>query len=274
MNTDLFFEHFGPSKLLKLYLSNKKLLEQAPEMKRMEFGKQINCPLKDKGYRLSEGVGRAVEWTGEIMEELRQTWTDRPLYRLSYEDDGFEMVYEPGLHGGIYDEEATHAYITCLFMENPNYGRLARHLKNADDLLFQKQGHMWAYARADIPNDDRPTWSVDRRGEAVVYREGTDNGKPIKVSRLTKFWANFPRVIPRKALGIKAEKEGELVWMSQAAVNTLHPQQLEAVNEKLHTPRRWSLKHDEATRAHYLNGDDLAFLREENLPDPESLRPE
>ncbi len=211
MNTDLFFEHFGPSKLLKLYLSNKKLLEQAPEMKRMEFGKQMKCPIKGKGYRLFEGVGRAVEWTGEIMEPLRQTWTDRPLYRFSYEDDGFEMVYEPGLDGGFNGEEGTHAYITVCFMENPNYGRLARHLKNAADLLFQKQGHLLAYARADKPNDDRPTWSVDRRGEAVIYREGSEDGKPIKVSRLTKFWANFPRVIPKQVLGIQTKKEGELV---------------------------------------------------------------
>ena len=259
MNTDLFFEHFGPSKFLKLYLSNKKLLEQAPEMKRMEFGKQMKCPLKDKGYRLFEGVGRAVEWTGEIMEELRQTWTDRPLYRLSYEDDGFEMVYEPGLHGGIYDEEGTHAYITVCFAPKPNYGRLARHLKNADDLLFQQQSHMYAHARADTPNDDRATWSVDRRGESVIYTEGSENGKPLEVSRLTKFWANFPRVIPKEALGLQTKKKGELVWMSQAAVNELHPLQVKDINARLHSPRRWSLEQDEATRAYYLNGDDIPF---------------
>jgi len=95
-----FFSHVDGSKQLKLYLSNKKLLEQPPQIKRMEFGKRLKCPIKDKGYVLSEGIGHATEWTGEIMEPLRLTWTERQLYRLSFDQDGFEMIYEPWCGSG------------------------------------------------------------------------------------------------------------------------------------------------------------------------------
>ena len=218
---------------LRRIRENKKLLEQAPQMERTEFTKRLSTPVK--GYRYYEGTGHCTQWEGEVTaKRLRQVPSRRKLFKLTNKQDGFSILWEPSC------EDDQHAHITVCYMQNPNYGKLARHLHNAAKVIFEKQGHLLAFARADIPREDGITWSKDRRREQATYRHRFDDGKPIKVSRLFKFWCSFPRVVPRALLDGGA-MEDQLAWLSDRAVAMLNDEQREALEGALHSPRRWSL---------------------------------
>ena len=217
--------------VLQRFIENKSKLNQPPKMRRTEFGKLLKTPVS--GYKLYEGVGHCTEWTGDATQKIRQIQTQRKLFKLTFEQDGFALIWEACPEGKF-------ANITACYMETPNYAKLKKHLKACATVIFEKQNHLFATARAALPREDGKTWAKDRRKEEVEYRRRFDNNEPIMVTRLFKFWCQFPRVVPRGLIHKDANKD-ELLWMSKRSVEMLTPEERKAIDGALQDRKRWSL---------------------------------